>query len=170
MARRFTAVLQADARTAGTFVRVPVEIVEGFHVHGRVPVKGTLNGFPFLGTLMPADGGHVLAVNRQVRTGAAAHPGEPVSVVLRLDPEPRHVGAPPDLAAALKKSAAAQRAWDRLAVSERRARLKAIEEAKRPETRARRIAAAVRALAAMRAPRRAARGTGPAAAGPRKPS
>ncbi len=157
MARHFTAVLQVDARTSGTVVPVPAEVVERFHAHGRVPVKGTINGFPFRGTLVPSAGGHLLGVNRQVRAGAAARPGEPVSVVLRLDPEPRHVGAPPDLAAALKKSRAAQNAWDRLAPSDRHACVEAIDDAKRPETRARRVAATVQALLAARAKRPARR-------------
>jgi hypothetical protein len=157
MARHFTAVLQVDARTSGAVILVPAEVVERFHARGRVKVKGTLNGFPFRGALVPADGGHLLGVNRKMRAGAAARPGEPVSVVLRLDPEPRHVGAPPDLAAALKKSRAAQRAWDRLAPANRRAHLKAIEDAKRPETRARRVAATVLALTAARAARPARR-------------
>ena len=171
MARHFTAVLQVDARTSGAVILVPAEIVERFHAHGRMKVKGTLNGFPFRGALVPADGGHLLGVNRQVRTGAAARPGEPVSVVLRLDPEPRHVGAPPDLAAALKKSRAAQNAWDRLTPSSRRAHLKAIEAAKRPETRARRVAATLRALLTPRTPRRARRRPAPPfrAAGPPRP-
>jgi hypothetical protein len=53
---------------------------------------------------------------------------------------------PPDLAAALAASPAAQAAWAGLSPSHRRAHVEAVEEAKKPETRARRIAKAVAEL------------------------
>src|SRR5712691_5937413 len=54
---------------------------------------------------------------------------------------------PPDLEQALAKNASAKAAWAKLAPSHRREHLEAIEEAKRPETRVRRIEKAVAMLA-----------------------
>ncbi|MDI3289700.1 YdeI/OmpD-associated family protein [Polyangium sp. 15x6] len=59
-----------------------------------------------------------------------------------------HVPAPADLAAALAKSGAASITWDSLAPSHRKEYVGWIEEAKKPETRARRITSAVEMLAA----------------------
>ncbi len=56
--------------------------------------------------------------------------------------------APADLAQALADCPDAQRRWERLPPSHRREWLKHLDEAKRPETRARRLAKAIETLAA----------------------
>ncbi|MDI1446352.1 YdeI/OmpD-associated family protein [Polyangium sp. 6x1] len=58
------------------------------------------------------------------------------------------VQAPSDLAAALATSHAASKTWDALAPSHRKEYVGWIEEAKKPETRARRIASSVEMMAA----------------------
>ena len=60
------------------------------------------------------------------------------------------LGVPPDFARALRTAPAARRSFDTLAPSYRRQYLGWIAQAKRPETRARRIAQAVERLAAGR--------------------
>ncbi len=55
---------------------------------------------------------------------------------------------PPDLAAALAERPEARERWERLPPSHRREHLRYVDEAKRPETRARRIAKTVEDLAA----------------------
>jgi uncharacterized protein YdeI (YjbR/CyaY-like superfamily) len=70
--------------------------------------------------------------------------GETVTVTLELDAEPRTVDVPADLARALK-AAGARDAFERLAPSHRKEHVRAIEEAKRPETRAKRMAKTVEA-------------------------
>jgi uncharacterized protein YdeI (YjbR/CyaY-like superfamily) len=57
------------------------------------------------------------------------------------------VVVPEDLAAALAANPAAQAAFAKLPPSHRREHVEAVEEAKKPETRARRIAKAVEMLA-----------------------
>jgi uncharacterized protein YdeI (YjbR/CyaY-like superfamily) len=61
-----------------------------------------------------------------------------VEVTLELDTAPREVDLPKDFAAALKK-AGARAAFDKLAFTHRKEHVRSIEEAKAPETRARRI-------------------------------
>lgn len=55
--------------------------------------------------------------------------------------------APADLAAALKRSAAARATWEKFSPSHRREYVEWLEEAKRPETRARRLATTLEQLA-----------------------
>jgi uncharacterized protein YdeI (YjbR/CyaY-like superfamily) len=64
-------------------------------------------------------------------------------VTVELDTEQRTVDVPTDLRSALAKDPAAQVAFDRLSFTHRREYVEWVEEAKRPETRARRIAATV---------------------------
>jgi uncharacterized protein YdeI (YjbR/CyaY-like superfamily) len=58
---------------------------------------------------------------------------------LDRDTEPRTVETPPDLATALKRAPAAARVFDKLSNSHRKEYVQWIEEAKKPETRARRL-------------------------------
>lgn len=66
-----------------------------------------------------------------------------VRVRLELDAAPREVATPDDLAQALRRIRGAMAAWERLSYTHRREHVEAIEQAKKPETRARRIARAV---------------------------
>jgi uncharacterized protein YdeI (YjbR/CyaY-like superfamily) len=66
---------------------------------------------------------------------------------MERDDEPRTVTAPDDLAAAVAAAGDdAKRAWERLSYTHKKEHVRAIEEAKRPETRARRIEKAIAML------------------------
>jgi uncharacterized protein YdeI (YjbR/CyaY-like superfamily) len=72
--------------------------------------------------------------------------GAKVEVDLQLDTEPRVIGEPDDLVRALDADPVARAAWDALAYTHKREHLLAIEAAKKPETRARRIDKALEML------------------------
>ena len=65
---------------------------------------------------------------------------------LELDEEKREVVPPPDLVRALKKSPPAWDRWQKSSFSHQKEHVDAVEGAKKPETRERRIAAAVAML------------------------
>ncbi|MFC7660865.1 YdeI/OmpD-associated family protein [Pseudonocardia benzenivorans] len=69
-----------------------------------------------------------------------------MDVEVELDTAPREVTVPQDLADALDGDAAAKAAFEALAYSHQRRHVLAIDDAKTPETRARRIAKAVEML------------------------
>jgi Domain of unknown function (DUF1905) len=73
----------------------PFEVVEVFGTRARVPVRGTINGFPFRSSLMPMDGRHVMCVNKSMRDGAGVKAGDVVSVVMAKDEAERTVEVPP---------------------------------------------------------------------------
>jgi hypothetical protein len=133
---------------AWVILRVPFSVEETFGSRGRVAVKGTLNGVVFRTSLFPAgDGTHHIMVNRQMRDAAGVSAGDRVDVMMEVDAEPRTVEVPKDFAQALKKNARAKAFFEKLPPSHKRAYVEAIVEAKKPETRARRIASAVSILA-----------------------
>jgi uncharacterized protein YdeI (YjbR/CyaY-like superfamily) len=72
--------------------------------------------------------------------------GDEVDVDVELDTAPREVDVPADLAAALDAEPAARVRFDALPYSHRKEHVRAVEEAKAPETRQRRIAKAVAML------------------------
>jgi Bacteriocin-protection, YdeI or OmpD-Associated/Domain of unknown function (DUF1905) len=139
MAERFEAVVSAEA--SGTFVEVPLDVPAVF---GRVraPVRVTINGWTWRSTVMRYGERYYLPVNARNREGAGVAAGDRVEVLLELDAEPRDVPVPADLADALA-AAGLRDAWDACSYSHRREWVEAIESAKRPETRTRRVGRAV---------------------------
>ena len=146
--KRFRVKLEQDTRSTATGITIPFDVQKTFGTRARVPVRGTINGFPYRSTIFPMGGCFMMAVNRQMREGAGAKAGETVSVVMERDTEPRVVTPPADLARALKTNKDAQAAWDKLSYTHQKEYAQSVEEAKRPETRQRRIERAVEMLAA----------------------
>lgn len=114
---------------------------------GRVPVSGTLNTFPIRTSVFPdGDGGHYMMVNPEMQKMVGLAVGDSVRVTLEVDAREPEVHVPADLDAALERHAEARCAFERLAPSHQQEYLSWIEEAKRPETRARRIEKTVERL------------------------
>jgi uncharacterized protein YdeI (YjbR/CyaY-like superfamily) len=88
----------------------------------------------------------MLGVSAEVRERAGVAGGETVDVDLELDTEPRVVAVPSDLAKALRGDAAAKRCFESLSYSKQRLLVGGIEGARKPETRKRRVEAAVTQL------------------------
>lgn len=76
------------------------------------------------------------------RSAAGLAADDEVEVHLRPGDAPGAVEVPQDLAVAIAAAGLTER-WDRLAPSHRKEHVRAVLEAKRPETRARRVSAAV---------------------------
>ena len=146
-AKRFRALVERGAGSVCA-IKIDFDVEQAFGGRGRVPVRGTLNGAPFRGSLFPMGGCHFMVVNRHLRAAAGVRGGETVPVLMERDDEPRTVEPPADFARALEGSKAAQTTWDKLSYTHRREHVEHIEEAKKPETRLRRIEKSVRMLAA----------------------
>jgi uncharacterized protein YdeI (YjbR/CyaY-like superfamily) len=84
-------------------------------------------------------GESLLGLSRAIRTAADAEAGDAVEVILELGTAPREVDVPVALAAALANDPVARSAFDGLAVTHRKEFARWIEEAKREETRGRRV-------------------------------
>src|SRR5262245_16971525 len=109
----------------------------------RVPVKVTLNGYTYRSTIAAMGGPPFIPLRRSHREAAGLEGGEVVEVRLDLDTEPREVSAPRDLLRALKATPGAMDRWQAMSYTHQREHVEAIEGAKKPETRARRIERAV---------------------------
>jgi len=125
--------------TEGAALIPPFDIQEVFQTRGRVPVRGTINGFPFRSSLMPMGGCHRLVVNKTIRDGARVKAGDTVTVQMERDAAERVVEAPPALRKALAKSKAAQANWAQLSYTHQKEIARSITDAKQEETRARRL-------------------------------
>ena len=110
----------------------------------RAPVTVTLNGYTFRSTIAAMGGSPFVPLRKSHREAAGLEGGETIEVRLELDTEAREVAEPDDLIEALGAVAGGHAQWRALSYTHRREHVEAIEGAKRPETRARRIEAAVR--------------------------
>jgi len=127
-------------------LKPPFDVVEVFQRKGRVPVKGTINGFPFRSSLMNMGEGHMMVVNAELRAGAKCKAGDTVSIVMELDTEERTVELPAYLKKIIAAYPNAKETWDKLSFTHKKEYVREIDGAKRPETRQKRIAAMMDAL------------------------
>jgi hypothetical protein len=147
--KRFRALVERKEGGEVCAITIPFDAEKVFGGRGRVPVRGTLNGAPFRSSLFRMGGDcYFMVVNRQMREAASVRGGETVPVQMERDDAPRVITPPPDLARALKASKEAQATWDKLSYTHQREHVEHIEDAKKPETRQRRIEKSIQLLAA----------------------
>jgi Bacteriocin-protection, YdeI or OmpD-Associated/Domain of unknown function (DUF1905) len=145
---RFRATLETNGRTA-TGLEVPESVVERLGAGKRPPVLVTLHEHTYRTTVARMGGRFLIPVSAEVRTAAGVAAGDELDVGIELDDGPRTVEVPADLAEALAGSPDAARRWETLSYTHRKEWVRSVEEAKKPETRSRRVAAAVSALLAQ---------------------
>jgi hypothetical protein len=143
-----TIVMQAEGMNA-TGIVVPDEIVERLGAGKKPKVAVTLKGHTYRSTVAVMGGKYMLPLAREHRDAAGVKGGDNVEVSLELDTAPREVEVPKDFAAALKK-AGLTKDFAALAFTHRKEHVRAIEEAKAPETRLRRMEKAVAMVRAMK--------------------
>lgn len=106
-------------------------------------MRVTIKGHTYRTTVAVRGGKFLPPVSAENRATAGIDAGDKIDVDLELDTESREVTVPLDFAEALDRVAAARRFFDGLSYSQKRWFVLRIEEAKKPETRQRRIDTAV---------------------------
>src|SRR5215813_11729037 len=156
MAIRFKVKVERYQDTQALHVYLPFDVFEAFGTRARLAVKGAIHGFPFRSSIFPMGGGKFyMVVNQEMREGAKVKAGDTVEFVMEKDDEPRTIATPPDLLRALNARKSVKALWDKMSYSHRKEHIGHIEEARKPETRARRIAKAIEMIAAMSEPKAA---------------
>jgi hypothetical protein len=147
---KFSAVLTPDpGASGGTFISVPREVNEQLGLKGRPKIQAVIAGHPYRGSLMPmGDGTFCLGVLKSIQEGAGVKQGDTIEVLLELDTEPRTVEPPADLANALARDKKAAATWEKLSYTNKKEMARSLEEAKKPETRKKRLRSAVEKLRA----------------------
>jgi len=104
------------------------------------PVRVTVNGHTFPGRVARMGGENLIGLSKAVRAACGVEPGDEADVVVAPDDAPREVEVPEALATALAGDEEARRAYEALAYTHRKEFARWVAEAKRPETRERRVA------------------------------
>ncbi len=127
-------------------LEVPPEVVAALGGGARPRVIITVNGHTWNSRIAIMRGRNLIGLSNANRQAAGVAIGDEVEVDVAFDPETPTVTEPDDFARALDADPLARAAYDRLAYSHKREHVLAIEGAKKPETRARRIEQALAKL------------------------
>ncbi len=106
---------------------------------GKKPaVTVSIAGYSYASTVAVMGGKYLIPLSKAHREASGLKGGDTVEVTLELETAPRSILIPEDLAEALGAAGATER-FEALAFSRRKEFVRQVEEAKTPETRARRI-------------------------------
>jgi hypothetical protein len=140
--RTFTVSLREDAS-----FEVPFD-VRATYGEARPAVKMTTLGESFRTRVMVYGGKYFLGLWKDVRERHGLRQGQKIEVSIEPDRQERKVEPPAALAAALKSNPVARAGWKALSFTHQREWAEAINDAKKAETRERRVAQAVEAALA----------------------
>lgn len=139
----FATVLFQDGNNTG--IEVPESAVAALGQGKRPAVVVEVNGFRFRSTVAPMGGKFLIPFSAARRAESGISGGDAIEVTLTVDAEPRTVEVPQDLREALE-AAGATAAWDALSYTKRKEHARSVTDARKPQTRARRVSAVVEKL------------------------
>ena len=135
-----------EGRGGGAYIVFPYDAEKEFGTNGKVPVDSTIDGVPDKSALMRMGlPHHILGVPKAIRDKLGKKPGNVVKIVLWKDDVPREVAVPPELQARMKKAGVLP-FFESLSFTHRKEYCRWITEAKKDETRARRLDKAIELL------------------------
>jgi hypothetical protein len=137
-----TAELQARG-PGSAFVLTDEQVAEVGEGAKRFPAATTINGYRLRTTVVKMRGEFLFGLSKAARQEASIEIGDTMTFTLELDQAPREVEVPAALAAALDSDPEAKRAFEGLAYTHRKEFARWIDEAKREETRERRVVQAI---------------------------
>ena len=124
---------------------VPKEVAATFGSK-RPPVVAHVNGVEYRSRLAVYGGQSYLGLRKDLLKQLAVGAGDVVQVELAEDHQERMVVEPPELTAALAENPAAKAAYEKLPFTHRNEYARWIDEGKKPETRADRVAKTIKRL------------------------
>src|SRR5215211_5464518 len=146
---RFRAKVELGGKTA-TGISVPDDVVAAIGSGRRPKVQVTVGGHSYRTMVASRGGRYFVPLSKENRAAAGIAAGDEVAVDIEADAEPRTVAVPAYFADALAGDATARGFFDRLSYTHQTEWVRWVEDAKKAETRATRIAKTVESLHAGR--------------------
>ena len=142
---KFTAkIVAGDGGGAG--VLFPYDPEKEFATKGKVPIKATFNGVPYTGSLIKYGfPQHTLHLPKAIREQLGKVPGDIIDVVLWKDEEERILEVPAPFEKLMKKEGLLP-FFETLSYTHRKEYCRWISEAKKEETRSKRLEKAIEML------------------------
>jgi hypothetical protein len=130
----------------GAYVLFPYDTEKEFATKGRVPVKATFNGVPYTGSLIKYRNPlHMMGVLKSIREQIGKGPGDTIEVVVWRDEEVRTVEVPAQFEKLIKKEGLLP-VFEKLSYTHRKEYCRWITDAKKEETRLKRLGKAIEML------------------------
>jgi hypothetical protein len=127
----------------GAFVLFPFDVEKEFGVKGRVPIKATFDGEPETTSLMKYGyPEHFIGVSKAIREKIGKQPGDNIQVEVWKDDAERTVEVPAEFQKLMKKEGLLP-FFEKLSFTHRKEYCRWIGEAKKEETRLRRLEKAI---------------------------
>ena len=124
----------------------PYDTGKEFATEGKVAVKATFNGIPYTGSLIKYGKPlHVLGMPKAIREDIGKGPGDTIEVLVWKDEEVRTVEVPPQFEKLIKKEGLLP-VFKNLSYTHRKEYCRWISDAKREETRLKRLGKAIEML------------------------
>ncbi len=127
-------------RGGGAWIKVPFDVKEAFGTGRTVRVIATYDGFQAKSSIAPMAGGHVLGIHKATREAVGKSVGDRIRITLTQDHSPRVVEVPPALAEALEGDPELKALYEKRSFTHRKEFARWVAEAKKAETRERRVA------------------------------
>ena len=140
----FDVVLEKHETMEATGITIPFDVEKVFGAN-RVPVKVSINGADYRGSVVRMGGKYMLGIPKIFRDAAKIKAGDCVTVTMEKDLEERIVEIPKDFADAMEKAGVFER-FSKMSYTHRKEYVLAVKEAKREETRIRRIEKSIEML------------------------
>jgi bifunctional DNA-binding transcriptional regulator/antitoxin component of YhaV-PrlF toxin-antitoxin module len=141
----FTGEVLSAGQGGGHAVVVPKEVAAAFGSK-RPRVLAHVNGVEYRSRLLVYGGQSYLGLRKDLLRQLEVEAGDRVQIELVEDHEERVVVEPPELTQALADDPAAQAAYQKLPLTHRNEYARWIDEGKKPETRADRVAKTIKRL------------------------
>lgn len=140
---KFTAELITKEK-GGTYVICPSNTVEIFGKKGQVKIKADIEGISYQGSIIPTGKGtHYLGIKKSILQKINKKAGDNVIITIKEDLDERKVNLPDDFIKALSDYPSAKQRFDKFSYSHKNEMIEWIKEAKKSETRNRRIQKAI---------------------------
>lgn len=140
----FDARLEKHPNMEATGITIPFDVEKVFGAK-RVPVKVSINGADYRGSVVRMSGKYMLGIPKVFRGAAGIKAGDTITVEMERDTEERTVDVPKDFADALEAAGVMDK-FSKMSYTHRKEYARDVREAKKEETRVRRIEKAIEML------------------------
>jgi hypothetical protein len=142
---KFKAKIEAG-HGGGAYLLFPYDTEKEFATKGKVPVKATFDGVPYTGSLIKYRNPlHMMGVPKSIREQIGKGPGDTIEVVVWRDEEVRTVEVPAQFEKLIKKQGLLP-IFEKLSYTHRKEYSRWITDAKKEETRLKRLGKVIEML------------------------
>ena len=137
--QEFTASLIKVPDMDATYVMIPFDVKKEFGRKSHVRVKAWIDGTLYRGSIADMGEGNTLIITQEIRKKIGKIAGDKVHIIVEEDKEERIIEIPEDLEKVFKKNPGAANYFSTLSHTNRKEYVNWITDAKRQETRQKRI-------------------------------